>query len=94
MSNLSVKASPIRLNIVIEKNIAHPGKMVSHQADGDCLAEASNEPQLTVSGETPTPRNESVDSIKIAEAIPNEIVVSTGEIAFGMEWRNIILTFE
>ena len=83
-SSASVNASPIKLKTVTVIKIAHPGKTASHHADGDCRAAARSEPHVTVSGETPTPKKERVDSISIAAAIPKEIVMSTGESALGI----------
>src|ERR1051325_1672890 len=91
-SRASVSPSPIRLKTVTVMNIAKPGKIASHHAEGDCLANESSLPQVMVSAATPNPRKERKDSTKIAEAIPNAMEISTAVKPFGMACFMSILT--
>jgi len=70
--------------------IAKPGIIANHQAEETALALESIDPQVIVSAGTPTPINDKVDSIKIAEAIPKAIAIKTGERAFGKACLTII----
>src|SRR5262245_36509840 len=71
--------------------MARPGKAVNHHALGsNCRALERIEPQLAVDGGTPNPRKLSVDSTRMAEAIPNVAATNTGATAFGRTCLKIV----
>ena len=73
------------------RNIAKPGKAVSHHPLGsNWRALERIEPQLAVDGGTPKPRKLKVDSMSIADAIPNVAATKTGARVFGNTWRKMI----
>src|SRR5207237_5749497 len=83
--------SPRRLYEVTVRNIAMPGKTVSHQPLGKSWrAFERMEPQLAVEGGTPKPKKLSVDSIRIAEATPKVAATNTGATVFGRICRKIV----
>jgi hypothetical protein len=82
------------LYVVTEINIAKPGNSASHQAYVAPRATDSIDPQLTVVADTPKPRKLKLDSINIAEAIPNAALTITGAIALGSTCLNMVLMFE
>ena len=91
-SNASVSPSPIRLKIVTVTKMATPGNTANHHALIPASREAfKSEPQVTCSGGTPTPINERNDSVKIADAIPKAIAMSTGANEVGIACLKIIL---
>ena len=89
----SASPSPIKLKIVTVTKIAAPGNTASHQALALPLAILRRLPQVSPSAPMPIPRNDSVDSIKIAEATPNATVMSTGPMAFGSACRSRMRRF-
>src|SRR5687768_13076823 len=71
--------------------MAKPGKAVSHHPLGNnCRDTERMEPQLAVDGGTPRPRKLKVDSIRIAEAMPNVAATNTGARVLGRTWRKIV----
>jgi len=79
----SLKPSPIKLRESTVMRIHKPGNTTIHHAEGLSLPELINDPQVSILVGTPTPINESDDSIKIALATPIEIAMNAGAIAFG-----------
>src|SRR5882757_3247802 len=74
--------------------IAIPGNTASHQALMLLRASLSTLPQVTIVGGTPKPRKERLASVRIAEAIPNAEVTSTGASEFGRTCLNITRLFD
>lgn len=92
-SNASVKPSPIKLNNVTVRKIAKPGKIATHNCDLPPCARDNNFPQVNVSGGIPNPIKDKNDSVSIAAAIPNAMVIKTGDNALGIACFNKIRHF-
>ena len=71
--------------------MAKPGNTTSHHALNCSRPAFSKDPQVTVVGGTPTPKKESADSVKIAEATPNAIATKAGANALGSACLKMIL---
>lgn len=69
----SVSPSPRRLNTVTVTKIANPGMIANHQALKYPLAAESILPHVTSSGRIPIPRNDKLDSSRMALATPKAI---------------------
>ena len=83
--------SPTRLKHVTVVKRAMPGKITIHQSSWmRSLPSLSNPPHEAWSGGTPKPRNERVDSARMAPAIPKEAETRTGPRALGRMWRKMI----
>lgn len=63
--------------------MASPGNTTSHQALNCSLPAFNKEPQVTVVGGTPTPKNDKADSVKMADATPKAIATNAGANALG-----------
>ena len=84
----------MRLYTVTVIKIAIPGKSTSHQALNFSLPSLTREPQVTRSGGTPMPRKDKLDSIKMADAIPNAMETKAGAIPFGRACLTMIFNSE
>src|SRR5205085_8058856 len=90
-SAASRSPSPTRLYEVTVRNIARPGKTVSHQPLGRSWRALERiEPQLAVEGGTPNPKKLRADSIRMADATPKVAATNTGATVFGRICRKIV----
>src|SRR5438034_1590230 len=68
--------------------MASPGKVASHHAvDRYTRPSASIPPHVGVGGCTPSPRNDSADSMTMTRAMSSVATTSHGVSAFGRMWR-------
>src|SRR5664279_4305474 len=88
--NASRSQSPNRLMLSAISTSVAPGKITSHQAPlNSCLLTSlMNVPREGDVGETPTPRNDSVASARIATATWIVDSTSTGPMTLGNTWRS------
>ena len=70
--------------------MATPGTSTSHHAAALLRAPARSEPQVMASAGTPIPRKLRPDSARMAPATPKAAGMSTGAIALGRMWMNMI----
>src|SRR5690606_6900046 len=90
-STRSRNASPTSCSERTEKTIASPGKIISHGALFIySRPEASIVPQVGISAETPTPKNDRLASASIAEAKTNVACTRIGERRLRRIWRDKI----
>jgi hypothetical protein len=69
--------------------IAKPGYSVIHHAISmESLPSFRILPQVAYGGWTPSPRNDSPDSVRMAAGMPRVIATRTGAMALGRMWRN------
>ena len=87
----SVRPSPRRLKTVTVTKIANPGMIANHHALKYPLAADSMLPQVTSSGRIPIPRNDKLDSNRMALATPKAIATNTYESELGNACLNIVL---
>src|SRR6187399_3486187 len=90
--NASRSQSPKRLMLSAISTSVAPGKITNHQAPlKSCLLPSLMKvPREGDVGETPTPRNESVASARIATATWIVDRTSTGPITLGRTWRSMM----
>jgi len=74
---------------MVKKTIA-PGNKISHQALNCSRAPANNEPHVTMSTGNPKPKNESDDSVRIAEAMQATSATDITGSAFGSACLNMM----
>jgi len=83
-SRASLNPSPIKFRESTVIRMQNPGNTTIHHADKFPLPELISDPHVSIVVGTPTPMNESDDSIRIAFATPIEIAIKAGAIAFGI----------
>jgi hypothetical protein len=71
--------------------MAKPGKMANHHAETSLLEADNKLPHVTSSGATPIPKNERLDSVRIAPATPKAIVINTEVKEFGIACLKLLL---
>lgn len=74
---------------MVKKTIA-PGNTTSHQALNCSRAPANKDPQVTMSTGNPNPKNESDDSVRIAEAMQATNATDITGRAFGNACLNMM----
>ena len=74
--------------------MARPGNTANHHAPVFCREADNNEPHVSDSAGTPIPKKDKVASVKIADAIPKAMAISTGDKALGIACLKTILLSE
>ncbi len=72
------------------KNTIVPGNTTSHHASNCSRAPANNEPHVTISTGTPNPKNESDDSVSMADAVQATKATEITGRAFGNACLNMM----